>query len=118
MGFEIRKERKHAKIEEFVKKIKEVYEEAKVILKKSWEKMKKYVNRNRKEAVEYKVGDRMLLSINDLTWQIRNSKIKKLIEKFMGPYKIKKIILENTVKLELLALMKIHLVANMSRMAL
>jgi len=118
MGFKIRKEGKHAKIEGFVKKIKEVYEEAKAVLKKSWEKMKKYVNRNRKEAVEYKVGDRMLLSMKDFTWQMRNSKIKKLIEKFVGPYKIKKIILENAVKLVLLALMKIHLVVNVSRIAL
>jgi len=37
--------------------------------------------------VEYNVGDRILLSIKDLTWQIRNREIKKLTEKFVGPYK-------------------------------
>jgi len=44
--------------------------------------------------------------------------MKKLTEKFVGPYKIKKIILENTVELELLVLMKIHLVVNVSRVAI
>jgi len=37
------------------------------------------------------------------------------MKKFVRLYKIKKIILENTVKLELLTLMKIHLVVNMNR---
>ena len=49
---------------------------------------------------------------------MRNREIKKLMEKFMRPYKIKKIILENMVELKLLALMKIHSVVNMSRVVL
>ena len=43
---------------------------------------------------------------------------KKLMEKFMGLYKIKKIISENAVELELLALMKIYPVINISRLAM
>ena len=62
-------------------------------------------NRNIKEIVQYKVGDRVLLSIKNLVWQMRNRKIKKLTEKFMRPQKI---ILENTVELELPISMKIH----------
>ena len=80
--------------------------------------MKKYTDRNRKKAMEYKVRDRVLLSIKNLIWQMRNRKIKKLIEKFIEPYKINKIISENTVELELLVLMKIYLVVNMSRITL
>ena len=49
---------------------------------------------------------------------MRNRKTKKLIEKFIGSYKINKIISENTVELELLVLMKIYLVVNMSRITL
>ena len=49
---------------------------------------------------------------------MRNRKMKKLIKKFVGSYKIKKIISENTVELELLVLMKIYLVVNVSRIAL
>jgi len=41
----------------------------------------------------------MLLSIKDLTWQMRNRKTKKFTEKFVKLYKIKKIISENMVKL-------------------
>ena len=66
MDFKIRKKGKHAKVEEFVKEIKEIYEEVKAVLKKLQKEMKKYVNRNRKKAVEYKVEDRVLLSTKDL----------------------------------------------------
>jgi len=41
MGFEIRKKRKHVKVEEFVKEIKEIYKEVKVVLRKSQKEMKK-----------------------------------------------------------------------------
>jgi len=88
-----KKKEKHAKAEEFVKEMKKIHKNTKVVLKK-------YTDRNRKEVVEYKVGDKVLLSTKNLMWQIRNKKIKKLIEKFIKPYKIKKIILESTVKLE------------------
>ena len=37
-----------------------------------------------------------MLSTKDLVWQIRNRKMKKLIKKFVRPYKIKKIISENS----------------------
>ena len=114
MDFEIKKKGKHAKAEKFVKEIKKMYKEAKVVLKKSQEEIKKYTDRNRKETIEYKVGDKVLLSTKDLMWQIRNKKMKK----FVGLDKIKKIISENIVKLELPVLMKIHLVVNVSRIVL
>ena len=60
----------------------------------------------------------MLLSTKDLIWQIRNREIKKLTEKFVRLYKIKKIISENTVELELPVSMKIHPVVNVSRIVL
>jgi len=44
--------------------------------------------------------------------------MKKLTEKFVGLYKIKKIISENAVELELPASMKIHLVVNVNRIAM
>ena len=64
------------------------------------------------------MGDRVLLSTIDLIWWIRNKKMKKLAKKFVEPYKIKKIISENAVELELLVLIKIHPVINMSRIVL
>jgi len=39
----------------------------------------------------------------------------KLTERYMGPYKIKEIVLSNAVKLELPSTVKIYLVVNVSR---
>jgi len=57
-------------VEDLVKEMKKIYEEVKVILIKFQEKMKKYVNRNRKKVVEYKVGDKVLISIKDFLVQL------------------------------------------------
>jgi len=53
-----------------VEKIKEIQEEAKTTLTKTQDDMKKYANRYRLKAVEYKVGDLVLLSTKDLKWQM------------------------------------------------
>jgi len=76
--------------------------------------MKKYADRNRKETVQYKV----MLNTKDFIWQMKDRKTKKLAEKFVGSYKIKKIIPENVVELELLVSMKTHLVVSVSRIAM
>ena len=68
MGFEIRKKRKYTKAEKFMKEIKEMHKETKAVLKNLQEEMKKYVDKNRKNTVEYKVGNRVLLSTIDLMW--------------------------------------------------
>ena len=118
IGFEIRKKGKYTKVEKFIKEIKEIYKKVKVVLRKLQEEMKKYVDKNKKKVVEYKVRDRVLLSTKNLTQQIRNRETKKLIEKFIRLYKIKKMILENIVELELMVSIKIHLVVNMSRIVI
>ena len=56
-----------------------------------------------------------MLSTKDLKYQMIKRQIEKLIEKFVGPYKIKKIVSLNTVELELPSTVKIHLVVNVSR---
>jgi len=53
MGFEIRKKKKFEKTEEFATRMKEVHEEAEMMLKKSQEGMKKYADRKRTEVEEY-----------------------------------------------------------------
>ena len=40
---------------------------------------------------------------------------KKLTEKYIRPYVVKEIILKNAVELELLVLLRIHLVVNVRR---
>jgi len=49
---------------------------------------------------------------------MRNKEIKKLTEKFVESYKIKKIILENAVELKFPVSMKIHPVINANRIVL
>ena len=70
MGFELRKKGKYKQAEKFIEKMKEVQGEAKAALAKAQENMKKYANRHRSEAVEYKVGDLVLLSTKDLKWKM------------------------------------------------
>jgi len=95
--------------------MKEVQEEAKVVLGKVQEEMKKYADRKRAEVDGYKVGDLVMLSTKDLKYQIVGRRTEKLTERFISLYKIKKIISLNTVELELSSTIKIHSVVNVSR---
>jgi len=115
MGFDIRKKGKNEKAEEFAKEMKERHEKARAALVKSQEKMKRQADRNRKEAEEYRVGDKVLISTKDFSMELMKRATKKLMEKFIGPYVVKKIVSENAVELELLALLRIHLVVNVRR---
>ena len=56
-----------------------------------------------------------MLSTKDLKYQMVRRRTKKLTERFVGPYKVKKIILSNTIELELPSIVKIYLVVNVSR---
>jgi len=100
MGFEGRKKGKYQGTKKFIEKIKEIQEEAKAVLGKVQEEMKKYVDRKRKEVNDYKVGDLVMLSTKDMKYQMVGRRMKKLIERFVGPYKIKKIVPLNVVELE------------------
>jgi len=115
MGFDIGKKGKNEKTEEFVREMKERYEEARAALVKLQEEMKKQVNRNRKEVEEYRVGDKVLISTKDFSIELMKRVTKKLTEKFIGPYMIRKIVSENVVELELLVLLRIYLVVNVRR---
>jgi len=101
--------------EKFVKKIKEIQEEAKVALRKEQEDIRKYTDKKRSDADEYKVEDLVMLSTKDLKYQMVRRRTEKLTERFVGPYRIKEIILLNAVKLELPNTVKIHSVVNVSR---
>jgi len=54
-----------------------------------------------------------MLSIKDLVFKERL--VRKLIERYVGPYEIEEVVLSNAVKLRLLSSMRIHLVVNISR---
>ena len=115
IGFEMRKKGKYEGAEKFVTKMKEIQKEVKAALGKAQEEMKKYADRKRGEANEYKVGDLVMLSTKDLKYQMTGRRTEKLIERFVGSYKIKKIISANAVKLELSSTIRIYPVVNISR---
>jgi len=70
MGFKLRKKGKFEGAERFAKRMEEVQGEAKAALAKAQEEMRQYADRKRGEAVEYKMGDLVLLSTKDLKWQM------------------------------------------------
>ena len=115
MEFKIRKKGKYEGVEKFATKMKEIQKEVKAILGKAQEEIKKYINRKRAEVDEYKVEDLVMLSTKNLKYQMVRRRTEKLTERFVGSYKIKKIVLANTVELELSSIIKIHPVVNISR---
>ena len=111
----MRRKGKYEGAEKFVTKIKKIQKEVKAVLGKAQAEMKKYADRKRAEVDEYKVGDLVILSTKDLKYQMVGRRTEKLTERFIGPYKIKKIVLLNVVELELPSTVKIHLVVNVSK---
>jgi len=112
IGEDIRKKGKVESVMEFVERMKKVHEEAGVALKKTQEEMKRYVDHSRRETEEWKKGDRMLLSTKDLIFKKRP--VRKLTERYVGPYEIEEVVSPNAVKLQLPTSMRIHLVVNVS----
>jgi len=92
--------------------MKKVHEEAGAALKKTQEEMKRYADRSRKETEKWKKGDKVLLSTKDLVFKERP--VRKLTERYVGPYAIEEVVSTNTVKLRLPSSMRIHLVVNVS----
>jgi len=115
MGFEGRKKGKYEGAKKFIEKMKEIQKEARAVLGKAQEKMKKYADRKKGKANDYKVGDLVMLNTKDLKYQMVGRRTEQLTERFVGPYKVKKIVSSNAVELELPNTIKIHPVVNVSR---
>jgi len=118
MEFEGRRKGKYKAVGKFIEKMKKIQEKAKAALGKAQEEMKKFVDRRRKEKEEYRIGDLVLLSTKDLKWQMKGKRSEKLTKRFMGPYKVKRIVSSNAIELELPKSIKIHPVVNVSRVQL
>jgi len=115
MGFKGRKKGKYVGAEKFMEKMKKIQEEAKAVLRKVQEDMRKYADRKRLDTEEYKVRDLVMLSTKDLKYQMVGRRTEKLTKRFVSPYRVKEIVSSNIVKLELPSTVKIHLVVNISR---
>ena len=107
--------RKYKGVEKFIAKIKEIQGEAKAALGKVQEEMRKYTDKKREEVDKYKVGNLVMLSTKDLKYQMIRRRIEKLTKRFVGPYKIKKIVSMNIVELKLPSIIRIYPVVNVSR---
>ena len=81
-------------------------------MRKTQEEMKRYVDRKRKEMEEWRKGDRVMLSTKDLVFKERP--VRKLVEQYVGPYKIEEVVSTNVVKLQLPSSMRIYPVVNVS----
>ena len=94
---DIRKKGKVESATEFVERMKKVHKKVGAALRKMQEEMKRYADRNRRETEEWKRGDRVMLSTKDLIFKERPA--YKLMERYVGPYVIKEVVLSNMVKL-------------------
>ena len=73
------------------------------------------MDRSKKEVEEYRVDDKVLISMKNFSMKLMKRAMKKLTEKFIGSYVVKKIVSENAVELELPVLLRIYLVVNIRR---
>jgi len=78
MGVNIRRKRKVKKTTEFVERIKKVQKEAKMVLRRMQEEIKKQVDRRKREVEEWKKRSKVMSSSKDLVFKERP--VKKLTE--------------------------------------
>ena len=113
IGVDIRKKGKLEKVIEFAVKIKKVQEKVEVTLRKAQKEIKIQVDRGKKEVEEWKNNNKVMLSTKDLVFKERP--VIKLEDWYVGLYITNEVVSTNTVKLQLLTLMRIHLVVNISQ---
>ena len=78
----------------FVDRMRKIQEKAKAALGKAQEKTKKQEERRDRGVSSWG------LSMRDLKWQMIGRRSEKLTELFVGPYKVKGIVLANAIELE------------------
>src|SRR5258706_6792043 len=80
----------------FARRLDHAQEEAKAALKQAADDMKRYYDWNRQAAPEYKVGDRVWLSLQNYSL---DCPMKKLDHKWAGPFLITKVVSPAAIKL-------------------
>ena len=69
MGVDLRRKEKMEKATEFAERMKKVQEEARAVLIRAQNEMKRQVNRGRKEVEVWKVGEKVMLSTKDIVFK-------------------------------------------------
>ena len=78
MGVDLRRKGKIEKATEFAERIRKVQEKVGAVLMRAQKKMKRQMDRRRKKAEAWKIGDRVMLSTKDLVFKERLA--KKLVD--------------------------------------
>ena len=73
IGADIRRKGKMEKVTELAERMRKVQEKARIVLRKVQEEMKRQTDRECKKAEEWKRGDKVMLSMKDLVFEIEAS---------------------------------------------
>lgn len=100
---------------QFARHIQDVLAKAKEAMTKSQETQARYANERRRE-LKFEEGDQVMFSTADLSLKALGQS-KKLLPKFIGPFKVLKVISDNAYELEFPAkYRRLHPVINVSRL--
>ncbi len=96
---------------DFVSRMAQMQEEAKAALARAAEEMSKYYDRNRDEAPKYSEGEKVWLSARNHS---TDRPTKKLDHKWLGPFKILKVVSRAALKLQLPKWHRMHPVVSIT----
>lgn len=102
----------NASVEEVMSQLGDTLKQVQTNLKQAQEYQKKYADMNRRHE-EFNVDDRVLLDAEDINF---TSGTKKLLDKYIGPYRVSEKISAVSYKLELPAKLRIHPVFHISKL--
>jgi len=83
--------------------------------KAAQKRQKKYADEHRR-ALSFVVGDRVLLATANLKLMGESKRARKFTERYIGPFRVKKVVNANAYELELPPGMKIHPTINISQL--
>jgi hypothetical protein len=79
------------------------------------ERQKHYADAHRRQ-LKFEVGDKVLFANKNVKLLGEAKRARKLTERFIGPYRVKRVINDNAYELDLPASMRIHPVVNISQL--
>ena len=109
MASNARRETHNESVEQFTERMKKIREDAQSALRNAADIMKRYYDRNQKEPIQYKPGDKVWLEADHLTPQ---RPARKLTERRLGPFVVLSKVGQSVYKLKIPASWKVHPVFN------